>query len=80
MLILYAGGIPKELEPSDCAFLSGVPVKMVYGDQDQFFTLDRLEQEKIRAEELFGKATLKRLLFPGKHELKGEVIKQLLSE
>lgn len=80
LLVLYAGGLPKELVPSDCAFLAGVPIKIIYADQDQFLTPDRLKQERIRTEQLFNRAKVETLFFHGKHEIKEEVIEQLLSK
>ncbi len=75
-LILYAGGIPKELTAEDFDFLKNkeTQVTAIVGDKDQYLSGEVLQYERSRIEELFrGKA--KQQLFEGGHELKKEIIK-----
>ncbi len=48
LVALYAGGIPNELTAEDFDFLDfdATVVKIIYGDQDEFLTPDRLKGEK----------------------------------
>ncbi len=74
-LILYAGGIPKELSPKDFDFLNDqqTEVTVIVGDKDQYLTQEVLKYETQRIEELFqGKA--KQQIFEGAHEIKKEII------
>ena len=79
MLILYAGGIPNELEPEHFDFLDldNTSIKMVYGDQDEYLSPERLKKERIKLETLFqGHAKL--VAFEGGHEMKPEILKGLV--
>ena len=55
MVALYAGGIPNELTATDFEFLdqNATEIKIIYGDQDEYLTPDRLKGEKIKIETLF---------------------------
>lgn len=76
-LLLYAGGIPKELNAGDFAFLgTETRIRMVYGDQDKYLDPARLEQELGKARTLFG-AQVAFQPFSGGHELKDELLKEL---
>lgn len=78
-LILYAGGIPHELQPEDFAFLEtqGTAVHVLVGDQDEYINAERLAQESQRMQLLFnGRA--QQTIFKGGHELKKELIEQLI--
>jgi len=78
-VILYAGGIPKELTPTDLDFLSeqGTKVTVVVGNKDQYLTGEVMKYETGRIEELFqGRA--RQLIFEGGHEVKKEVINQIV--
>ena len=78
-LILYAGGIPEELTPEDFKFIEykEVKIKLVIGDKDEFITETRLKQEQEKVDTLFnGKAEL--IKFDGGHEIKSEVLNNLL--
>lgn len=78
-LVLYAGGIPKELTTEDFNFLKDqqTEITVVVGNKDQYLTGDNLNQETDRIEELFqGKA--KQHVFEGGHEVKKEIINQLI--
>ncbi|GAB4510711.1 MAG: esterase [Allomuricauda sp.] len=79
LLVLYAGGIPNELTSSDFDFLDydSTEVKIIYGDQDEFLTPERLKGEKVKIDELFqGQAEI--ITFKGGHEVKPEIIAKLL--
>ena len=79
MVALYAGGIPNELTATDFEFLdqNATEIKIIYGDQDEYLTPDRLKGEKIKIETLFqGKADI--ITFKGGHEVKPEIIKNLI--
>lgn len=78
-LVLYAGGIPKELHREDFDFLEKqqTEVSVIVGDNDQYLTGEILKHETQRIEELFhGKA--KQHIFRGGHEVKKEIINQLV--
>ena len=77
-LVLYAGGIPKELKAGDFNFLNADSrVYQVFGDRDPYLNSLRLEKEKQRFEELFGDRG-KAIEFEGGHEIKPAVLKQLI--
>jgi len=78
-LVLYAGGIPNELQPSDFDFLlkNGTKVTVIVGDKDEYVTEERRKTESEKIRKLFdGKA--EEILFEGGHEVKRELIKQLI--
>lgn len=76
-LILYAGGIPKELKKSDFThFKKDTEIISVFGNQDQFITPDRLIEENNKLKILFGD-NVRYLSFDGGHEVKKEIITQL---
>ncbi len=78
-LILYAGGIPNELEQSDFDFLdwNHTSIKLVYGDQDTYLTEDRLKTELPKLEKLFeGKAEV--IVFNGGHEMRREILSDIV--
>lgn len=79
MVALYAGGIPNELTAADFEFLeqNATEIKIIYGDQDEYLTPDRLKGENIKIENLFqGRADI--ITFKGGHEVKPEIIKNLI--
>jgi predicted esterase len=76
-LILYAGGVPNELRPELFNHLiPGSDIKIIVGDQDEFLTDKRLEEERKKVDLLFDR-TAKFELFQGGHELKKEIINGL---
>ncbi len=78
-LVLYAGGIPKELTPKDFNFIDvqGTEVTVIIGDKDQYLTGSQLKYETERIAVLFrGKAN--QHIFEGGHEVKKEIINQLV--
>lgn len=79
LVVLYAGGIPNELTSSDFNFLdfTATQIKIIYGDQDEFLTPDRLKGEKVKIDSLFqGLAEI--ITFKGGHDVKPEIIEKLL--
>ena len=71
-LLLLSGGIPIELVADDFNFLNA-KVSVVFGDNDEFITEERMKQEKHKIEILFGdNANI--IIFEGKHEVKKEII------
>lgn len=78
-LILYAGGIPEELTPSDFNFraFQNSQVKIVVGDQDNFLSPEILEHELSKADLLF-KDKVKYIQFKGGHEVKKAIINSLV--
>ncbi|MEM7485168.1 MAG: esterase [Bacteroidota bacterium] len=78
-LILYAGGIPNELTKEDFEYLNwnATTVKIVYGEKDDYLNEERLEQEKVKIDKLF-QANTELISFEGGHEMKAEVIQNLI--
>ena len=78
-LVLYAGGIPKELQASDFAFLMEAKGKITFvvGDSDEFLTPERRDAEMEKLKRLFhGKA--KSVVFKGGHTLNKELLSALI--
>lgn len=77
-LVLYAGGVPKELVRDDFEFLSdSTKVTFLVGDSDQYLTEDRIKAEKLRIDTLFqGREHV--VIFKGGHEVKKELIRALV--
>lgn len=77
-IILYAGGIPKELKQSDFAHLSkNTEIISIIGDKDPYNSSERLAKEEVKLDELFG-SMVKQITFDGGHEVKKEVINKLV--
>ncbi|MDF4222847.1 esterase [Maribacter sp. M208] len=76
-LILYAGGIPKELKTSDFSHLNGKSqVIFIIGDKDEYLTPNKLKEENNKLKILFGD-TIQHITFDGGHEVKKQIINQL---
>lgn len=78
-LILYAGGIPKELTKEDFQFVNfnTSKIKAVYGNKDEYINKQRLVLEKEKMQKLFqGKAEIQ--VFNGGHILKPELLSQFV--
>lgn len=78
-LALYAGGMPDELQSYDFDFLieNGTKVTILAGDKDEYLTKERQKAETIKIEKLFG-GLAKQILFEGGHEVKKELINNLV--
>jgi len=76
-LILYAGGLPNELNAEQFLFLKNkCQVKFIIGNKDEFLQEQRLTIEKRRIEKLFkGRAQLQ--IYDGGHELQKKLINNL---
>ncbi|MHA7830034.1 MAG: alpha/beta hydrolase [Flagellimonas sp.] len=79
LVALYAGGIPNELTANDFEFVDhdSTEIKLIYGNEDKYLTPDRLKGEKIKIEKLF-KGKAETITFNGGHEVKPEIIKDLI--
>ncbi|WP_405415665.1 alpha/beta hydrolase [Maribacter sp. Asnod1-A12] len=76
-LILYAGGIPRELRTADFNHLkSDTEIISVIGSKDEYLTPDRLAEENNKLKTLLGDR-IKNISFDGRHEVKKEIINQL---
>lgn len=78
-LILYAGGLPKELSPKGFEHLAAnkTEVKIILGNNDVYITTDKLVEEEKKAVSLFnGRAKV--ISFEGGHEVKKEIINSLV--
>lgn len=78
-LILYAGGIPNELNASDFTFLevNNTKVTVIVGNQDEYLNEERMKTETEKIKMLFNnKAEM--IVFDGKHEVKKELINGLV--
>jgi|TARA_R110000737_G_C14540601_1_gene478965 predicted esterase len=78
-LILYAGGLPKELTPEDFEYLitNKTEVSVIIGTNDAYLTPERLLEEEEKAKHLF-KGTAKVIRFEGGHEVKKDIINSLV--
>ena len=79
LVALYAGSIPNELTVKDFDFLDfdATVIKIIYGDQDEYLTPDRLKGEKIKIDKLFH-GNAETITFKGGHEVKPEIIEDLI--
>ncbi len=78
-LVLFAGGIPKELVPTDFSFLenNGTKVSVLVGNQDQYLTPEVMKVQSKMIDTLFnGRAG--QTIFEGAHEMKKELLHQFV--
>ncbi|MGB5607881.1 alpha/beta hydrolase [Eudoraea sp.] len=77
-LVLYAGGIPNELNKNDFAHLgANTLISIIIGNQDEYLTEDRLSIEREKSQAIFnGRA--KEHIFDGGHIVKKELINSLI--
>lgn len=79
-MILWAGGFPPELAPQDFNHLSEkAKLKVVLGNQDEFYTLEKNYQVEIDKMEHAIGVKPEIVTFDGKHEVNREVLKSLYS-
>lgn len=78
-LILYAGGIPNELNDESFSHFdfSTAEVKIIYGETDQYLNTERLVTEKNKADILF-QENAEIIMFKGGHEINPEIIRRLI--
>lgn len=80
-IVMMSGGIPKELVTADFEFLDPKSkVTLIYGSSDEYLDEDRLLKERNTTFELFGHCDLQIIPFEGKHEVKKELILDLIGE
>lgn len=77
-LVLYAGGIPNELNENDFAHLdANTQISIIIGNQDEYLTKERLSIEREKSRTIFnGRA--KEHIFDGGHIVKKELINSLI--
>ncbi len=77
-LVLYAGGIPDELNSNDFAHLSSTTqIAIVIGDKDEYITKERLSIEREKSRVIFnGRAN--EHIFDGGHIIKKELINDFI--
>ena len=76
-IIIYAGGIPKELNKTDFNYFENkTEIVSIIGDHDEYLTPKRLEEENRKLNSLFGDS-IRHINFKGAHEVKKEIINQL---
>ena len=77
-LVLFAGGIPNELNPDDFQFLSNeTKVTFIYGTKDEFLKSSYIDEAKKRFYDLFGNRA-EIITFEGKHEVPRELVNKLV--
>lgn len=78
-LVLYAGGIPQELEAHQLNFLidQGTKITAFVGNKDEYINEKRLKVESKRIDSLF-QGNAEQFVFEGSHELKKELINTLV--
>ena len=78
-IVLYAGGIPRELTPEDFDFLNyqETQIYALVGNKDHYLTGEVIKNERARIEELF-RGNAKQQIFEGGHEVKKEIIEKLV--
>lgn len=77
-LVLYAGGIPNELNENDFTHLgNNTQITIIVGNQDEYLTKERLSIEREKTQTIFnGRA--KEHIFNGGHIIKKELINSLI--
>lgn len=77
-LVLYAGGIPNELQASDFDFLpeNKTKITILVGDKDEYLNEQRRKTELLKIENLFG-GKAEQIIFDGGHEMKRDLINGL---
>lgn len=78
-IMIMSGGIPKELNAHDFAFLAPITkVSLIYGTNDEYLNEARISSEITRALELFGHCNLQILPFEGPHEVNSELLTSMV--
>jgi len=77
-LILYAGGVPEELNADSFTFLNTeTEIVFFYGEQDPYLNPQRMAREQEKLNKLFA-GNAKLLSFEGGHELRKEILHSLI--
>ena len=73
-LVLYAGGIPNELNENDFAHLeTNTQITIIIGNQDEYLTKERLSIEREKSRTIF-KGRVKEHIFDGGHIVKKNLL------
>lgn len=75
-LVIHSGGIPNELTTDDFSYFEG-KVTLIYGTNDEYLDGTRMQTERQKAQNLFGKR-LEIVPFEGKHEVNTDLIERLI--
>ncbi|TPV32383.1 esterase [Paucihalobacter ruber] len=75
-LVIHSGGIPNELTKADFSYFEG-KVTLIYGTNDEYLDDTRMQTERQKAQNLFGKR-LEIVPFEGKHEVNTDLIERLI--
>lgn len=79
-LFLHSGSIPPELEAEQFAYLAPeTPIYLLYGDEDQYITEEKLAGQKKIATRLFGNR-LQLYPFKGIHEVKPQLVAEIVKK
>jgi len=77
LMVLWVGGFPSELTARDFQYLpAGAKLKIVLGDQDQFYSQDKYQKEIDQMKKII-RLDPEIIHFSGKHEVQREVLKKL---
>lgn len=77
-LILYAGGIPHELNAMDFEHLGdSTRITIIIGNQDEYLTEEVLDNEREKSKAVF-KGRAEELIFDGGHIVKKELINSII--
>ena len=77
-LILWGGGLPRDIDYKKASItFASTKLIIVAGENDEFFTEDKLSEETVFLDEHKIRYTLKR--YPGKHEPDKELLAELIS-
>lgn len=75
-LILWAGGFPDDLDPTDARkLLENLPLTIVLGTDDEYISASQMAHQQQQLQQLGATPTL--ITFPGKHELNQAVLAEL---
>lgn len=77
VLVIHSGGIPNELTKDDFSYFEG-KVTLIYGTNDEYLDETRMQTERQKAQNLFGKQ-LEIVPFDGKHEVNVKLLTHLAS-
>jgi len=77
-MLIWAGGIPLELENLPNRFIPDqAKIWAVIGEEDPFYSAENFNQQILKAQRVFGRE-IQTKVFKGKHEVKREVLAEIL--
>ena len=75
-LILWAGGFPEDIAPAAARqLLTGLPLKLVVGTEDEYISSEKLAEQRQLLEQLGGRPEV--LTFAGGHTLNAALLQQI---